>query len=100
MNRTRRDFIGKTVTTLTVSTSVDFLAGQATAGDEGQAFFLRLLKSSNQSVATMLQSADAGRQTGGGRSVGRGANIAALVAAYCAPESSYYRAERLIPLME
>lgn len=100
MNRTRRDFIGKTVTTLAASTSVEFLAGQATATDEGQAFFLRLLNSSNQTVGTMLQSAGAGRQAGRGRGVGRGANIAALVAAYYAPESSYYRAERLIPVME
>jgi hypothetical protein len=35
-----------------------------------------------------------------GRGVGRGANVAALVAAYCAPESAHYESENLIPLME
>lgn len=38
MNSARRGFIGKTFTTLAASTGVDFLASQATASDEGQAF--------------------------------------------------------------
>ena len=58
--------------------------------------FLRLLKSSNESVGRMLKEP----QSRGGRGVGRGANVAALTAAYCAPESAYYKSESLIPLLE
>ncbi len=99
---------------------------QELALDEGQQTFLRLLKSSNESVTRMLESAQAAgrgsqrssnsaelaaasesvvRELNGpppraGRGVGRGANVAALAAAYCAPQSAYYRSEKLIPLME
>lgn len=72
-------------------------AAQTTASsDEGQQFFARLLKSSNESVARMLQQP----QQNSGRGVGRGANVAALAAAYCAPESAYYKSAQLIPVME
>jgi len=76
---------------------MDSLTAQSTGQiDEGQQFFLRLLKSSNESVERMLKQPQQPR----GRSVGRGANVAALAAAYCAPESAYYKSESLIPLME
>lgn len=65
-------------------------------GDEGQQTFLRLLKSSNELIARMSK----GPQSRGGRGVGRGQNVAALAAAYCAPESTDYKSEGLIPLME
>jgi hypothetical protein len=89
--------MGKAVAALAASTSVHSLAGQDSSdASEGQQIFLRLLNSSNESVASMLKDP----QPRTGRGLGRGANIAALVAAYCAPESSYYRSESLIPLME
>ncbi|MGA2269188.1 MAG: hypothetical protein ABSH44_12035 [Bryobacteraceae bacterium] len=107
MDSTRRSFIGKTVATLAASSGVNSLAAQATgAGGEGQEFFLRLLKSSNEAVGRTLKEAQASPQPragrGGGRGAGggRGGNVAALVAAYCAPESAYYKSESLIPLME
>jgi hypothetical protein len=106
MDSSRRTFIGKTVATLAASSGVNSLAAQAAGGGEGQEFFLRLLKSSNESVGRMLKEAQAppqpraGRGGGRGGGVGRGANVAALVAAYCAPESAYYKSESLIPLME
>jgi hypothetical protein len=74
------------------------MAGQARTG-EGQEFFLRLLKSSNESAGRMLGGPTA-LQGRGGRGVGRGGSVAALVAAYCAPESAYYKSEALIPLLE
>lgn len=112
---------------LTASAGVRPLAAQESAADEGQQTFLRLLRSSNASVARMLESAQAagrGSQRSGnsadlaapresvvrellngppsraGRGVGRGGNIAALVAAYCASQSPSYRSQKLIPLME
>ena len=47
--------------------------------DEGQQFFLRLTKANDEAVGRMLQQSAAG----GGARVGRGQNVAALVAAYC-----------------
>ncbi|MBI4891792.1 MAG: hypothetical protein HY821_14295 [Acidobacteria bacterium] len=82
MEITRRDAIGMTVGA----------AASAAAADEGQEMFLRLMKANDDAVGRMAQ-ATRGR-------LGRGGNIGALVSAYCSPESSYYRAEKLIPLME
>jgi hypothetical protein len=87
---------------------VNSLVAQATgAGGEGQELFLRLLKSNNESVGRILKEAQGSPQPstgrGGGRGGGgggRGGNLAGLVAAYCAPESAYYKSESLIPLME
>ena len=106
MDSTRRNFIGKTVASLAVSAGVSRLAAQTTGGGEAQEFFLRLLKSSNESVGRTLNEAQTPTQSRGGRGGGmgggggRGANVAALVAAYCAPESAHYKSEKLIPLME
>jgi hypothetical protein len=59
-------------------------------------FFLRLSKANDETVARMLQPSSAGR----GAIRGRGQNIAALVAAFCSPESSFHQAQNLIPVME
>jgi hypothetical protein len=101
MNITRRSAIGKAVAAFAASARANSLAAQATgAADEGQGFFLRLLKSSNESIPRMIQEGRTAPQGRSMRPVGRGANLATLVAAYCAPESSYHKAESLIPLME
>jgi len=97
---TRRSLVGRAVT-IASSAAVGVLAGGAAAGaGEDQAFFLRLLNSSNESVRRMLESAQAPPGAGPARGVGRGANVAALTAAYCAPESPYHKVETLIPLLE
>src|ERR1700676_500590 len=101
MKLTRRTVIGNAVAGLAASAGANSLIGQgAGAIDTGQQFFQRLLKSSNASVERMLKEAQGAQQARAARGVGRGANVAALAAAYCAPESSYYKAESLIPLME
>jgi hypothetical protein len=102
MNITRRGLIGKAAAAFAASAGARSVAAQggAAAGD-GQEFFLRLLKSSSESVARMMKATEAAPDARfPRRGVGRGANVAVLVAAYCAPESSYYQAESLIPLME
>ncbi len=100
MNTTRRNFVGHTVGSLAASAGVSSLTAQTSgAAGDGQEFFLRLLKSSNESIARLIKEPPASPQARGMR-MGRGANVAGLTAAYCAPESSYYRAESLIPLME
>src|SRR5262245_8520435 len=87
---TRRTALGKTVA-FASSAGVHALVAQETGGiDEGERTFLRLLKSSDETVLSPPS----------GRGIGRGAHVAALVAAYCSKESVHYRAERLIPLME
>jgi hypothetical protein len=97
VNLTRRTAIGKTAAALAASAGLKSLTAQGAGDrDEGPQFFQRLLKSSNESVARMLKDT----QPRAGRGVGRGANVAALVAAYCAPESAHYESENLIPLME
>jgi hypothetical protein len=97
VNLTRRSAIGKAIGSFAASAGVEPLTGQDNgSGDEGKQMFLRLLKSGNESVARMLKD----RQTPRGGGVGRGANVAALAAAYCAPESAYYKSESLIPLLE
>ncbi|HXB74582.1 MAG TPA: hypothetical protein VNY05_40480, partial [Candidatus Acidoferrales bacterium] len=93
---TRRTIIGKAAAALAASASASPLAAQAVAESDGRQFFLRLLKASNDSVGRLLQDP----QARPARGLGRGANIAALAAAYCAPESSYYKSENLIPPME
>lgn len=88
MDITRRSVIRKAVAAYAASAGANSLTAQDTG------FFLRLLKSSNESIPRMIQ------ENGPVRRVGRGANVAALAAAYCAPESSYYRAESLLPPLE
>lgn len=68
-------------------------AGAATQAPdgEGQRFFLRLVRANDESV---------GRVPDGRMRLGRGQDLAGLVAAYCAPESSFHGAESLIPRME
>jgi hypothetical protein len=87
---TRRTALGRAAA-LAASAGAQIITAQESAPvDEGQRTFLRLLKSSDDTVL----SAPAGR------GLGRGANVAALVAAYCSKESVHYRSERLVPLME
>ena len=90
---TRRSLLGGAAAAIAAS-------AQDAGSDEGRQFFLRLLKSSNESVGRMLDAAQPSPRPFPGRGVGRGANIAALTAAYCAPESSYYKSGNLIPVME
>ena len=86
----RRTALGKAAT-LAASVGAQALTAQeAGSTDEGQRTFLRLLKSSDETVLSPAQ----------GRGLGRGGNVAAMVAAYCSKESAHYRSERLIPLME
>src|SRR5579863_2055046 len=92
---TRRNVLGKAVAALGVSAAARPQAAQEIAG-EGDRFFERLLKSSNETVVSMLRQPP----SRAGRGVGRGANVAALAAAYCAPESSLHANDQLIPLME
>src|SRR6185369_14418186 len=68
------------------------------ASDEGLQAFLRFSRANDEAVGRMLNPPPAGRA--GAARVGRGQNLAALVAAYCSPESSFHKSERLIPLME
>lgn len=86
---TRREAIGQTL---------GAAAAPAGGDGEGQEFFLRLLKANDESVGRLLQQSPAAQ--GGGLRVARGGNLAALVSAYCSPESAYHRSEALIPAME
>jgi hypothetical protein len=87
---TRRTALGKTAA-FAASAGVQALVAQETGGiDEGERTFLRLLKSSDETVLSPPS----------GRGIGRGAHVASLVAAYCSKESVHYREQRLIPLME
>ncbi|MGC4053448.1 MAG: hypothetical protein QM757_29455 [Paludibaculum sp.] len=99
MGITRRDVIGRTLgmAAAAAGASAQDQAGPS-ARDEGQRTFLRLLKANGEAVNRMAQ------QPGANRDAlprpGRGGDLAALVAAYCAPESSLYRSAELIPRME
>lgn len=89
MSITRRAVLGAVATT----------AGAAAqqADGEGQRFFLRLAKANDESVGRII------RQPAGVRAavrLGRGQDLASLAAAYCAAESTYHRAESLVPWME
>jgi hypothetical protein len=92
---TRRNVLEKAVAALGVSAAARPQTAQENT-DEGDRFFERLLKSSNETVVSMLRQPP----SRAGRGVGRGANLAALAAAYCAPESPLHANEQLIPLME
>jgi hypothetical protein len=96
MNLTRRSAIG----TAAVSLAAGGLSGQVGGTPDGQQFFVRLLTSSNQSVRPLVEQTQARPSARTGRGVGRGGNVAAVVAAYCAPESSMYKSPALIAPLE
>ena len=97
MHMTRRTALGTTLAALAASPDAQAQdAPAAGAADEGLQFFLRLVKANDETVGRMVQQPS----TGGGAVRGRGQNVAALVAAYCSPESSFHQAPSLIPLME
>ena len=99
MNTSRRRF-GRTVASFaTASVANSLMAQSDAAGGEGQEFFLRLLKSNNESIGRVLSESRPQESRGAGEG-GRGGGVAALAAAYCAPESAYFRSEALIPHME
>lgn len=94
---TRREALGQTIGAVaaSASSSAQNSVG-ANPGGEGQQMFLRLLKANDEAVSRMLQAAAGGAAM----RAGRGSDVAGLVAAYCAPESSFYRSESLIPRIE
>ncbi len=71
------------------------VCGSALTAQE-QDFFLRLLRANAETVSRLLQQP----RVAPSPRVGRGGNLAALVTAYCAPESPYHRDPSLIPQME
>jgi hypothetical protein len=94
---TRREALGQTLGAVAASASSSAQnPGSGNPADEGQQMFLRLLKANDETVSRMLQQAAGGAAV----RVSRGSDLAGLVAAYCAPESSFYRSESLIPRME
>jgi hypothetical protein len=101
MSITRRNAIGKAVAAFAAPAGVNSsIAQTAGSAGEGQQFYLRLLKSSDVLVARMVQATPPAGQDRAMRGAGRGGNVAALVAAFCAPESASYKSGALIPLME
>ena len=98
MNPTRRNAIGGTIAAIASSAVWNPEAARGAGEDEGEQFFLRLLKSNDAAVSRMLQEPSAGRQRT--LRAARGGNVAALVAAYCSPQSAFYKSENLIPPME
>jgi hypothetical protein len=94
---TRRNVIGTTLAAIAASPDAQAQANQvAGAPDEGRQFLLRLLRANDEAVGGMLQQPS----TGGAAARGRGQGVAALVAAYCSPESTFHQGQSLIPLME
>lgn len=98
MSITRRTAFGKTLGTVAAAAGAAAQDAGLIAAGEGEQFFLRLLKANDETVRRILQQPPAGRETS--MRVGRGGNVAALVAAYCSPESPFHRSESLIPSME
>ena len=78
MNFTRRSAIGQTIAAYAVS-AWNTTRAQDTV-DEGQQFFLRLLKANDEVVARLLK--DSSSERGRTLRAARGGNVAALVAAY------------------
>ena len=72
MDNTRRSFIGETIAAFALSSTANSLNAQDAGGGEGQEFFLRLLKSSNESVGRTLDEASGSPQSRSGRGGGRG----------------------------
>jgi hypothetical protein len=98
VNITRRSAIGRALQAFAVSASANAQDPRAGgAPDEGLQFFLRLSRANDETVRRMLNQPAAGR---GSARAGRGQNLAALVAAFCSPESSFHKSESLIPFME
>jgi hypothetical protein len=95
---TRRSAIGKALAASVAASSVHGQNSTSSAVEEGQQFFLRLLKSNDEAVARMLGGGAAMR--GGFGRLGRGEIIAAMIAAYCSPESAHHQSAELIPLLE
>ena len=101
MDLTRRTVMKGAFATFASSPGAYSDARQETSNSaEGQQFFVRLLKSSDQTVTRMLEPTAGAPQARPGRGVGRGATVMALAAAYCASESSHFQSAALIPLLD
>lgn len=99
MTITRREALGQTLGAVAASAHSSAQDGPgAKAGDEGQQVFLRLVKANDETAGRILRQAPA--PGGAAARVGRGGDLASLVAAYCATESAFYRSQSLIPKME
>jgi hypothetical protein len=97
MNATRRSFIGKTAAAMAVSYRANSLEGQA--GGTLPESYRRLVAVNNQAIPSVIRELDAPQRT---RSNIRrtGTHLETLSAAFCAPESTYYRSDALIVPMQ
>jgi hypothetical protein len=99
MTVTRRSALATAAGVMAAAAQADAQDSLPTAAShEGQQFFLRLLKANDDAVARILSQPD--RKPSPNARLGRGGNVAAMVAAYCSPDSTHYRARQLIPRME
>ncbi|MCW5965567.1 MAG: hypothetical protein KIT83_16135 [Bryobacterales bacterium] len=96
---TRRDAIAQSLVAAGVAASgnAQDAVAQAEPG-EGEQFFLRLLRANDESVRQLVQQKPVVR--GPSARLGRGGNVAALLAAFCSPQSSFHESAALLPLME
>lgn len=99
MKITRRNAIARSLAAVGVAAQANPQDAIAQADShEGEQFLLRLLRANDDSVRQLLQQTPAMR--GPSPRLGRGGNVAALVAAFCSPQSSFYESAALIPVME
>lgn len=97
VNLSRRRAVADTIKALILSSGFQPRTAMS-AMSEGDEFFLRLLKSNDDTVRHLLSDPPGPRPRI--LRVARGGNVAALMSSWCSPESSFYKSEKLIPAME
>lgn len=68
------------------------------AADQDDDSYLQLVKANDAALPSVIDSVKSSRARFGAR--GTGEDIDALAAAYCAPESSFFKSQELLPILE
>lgn len=91
-----RDTLGAAAAFAAFAGTSDAQASAAPVADDG--FYAKLVELNNASLPSVIESVKTAHERFGARAVGEA--IDALAGAYCAPESSFFKSQQLLPVLE
>lgn len=91
-----RDALGTAATLAGLAGAGD--AGASAAADMVDGYYRQIVKANDASLPQVIEAVKGSHERFGAREVGE--EIDALAGAYCAPESSYFKHQELLPVME
>lgn len=92
-----RDALGTAATLAGLATSTG-VAAASEPGPDGDAYYHELVKANDANLRSAFEGAKASDQRYGARGVGE--SVDALAAAYCAPQSSYFKSEAVLVALD